>query len=412
MSKNEPTLAKDSVMVRGDASKLPTAEAIVVKGFDWEDKKNTVTDSNGKKHVDYSKILDAYYTSGFQSTNFGLCMGQMEEMIKARIELEPKSAEPGATPVYQSTEYDPSEDFNCGDFTRPKPPCTIFFSFTSNLISSGVRDTIRYLAKHNMVDVIITTAGGIEEDMIKCLAKTYLGDFKLDGKKLRKDGMNRIGNLIVPNDNYCLFEDWITPHMETMADMQEKGKKWTPSSMIHFLGEKLGELPNKAGEQSVWYWAWKNKIPVFSPALTDGSLGDMLYFFNYKRELHVEIVQDLKLLNDIAMKSSKSGMIICGGGLVKHHTCNANLMRNGADYAVYINTAAEYDGSDAGASPDEAISWGKIRITAKPAKLVAEVTLVLPLLVGKTFYEYEDKIAEFDEKLKALRAKLAAEKKD
>merc|ERR1712031_14233 len=113
---------------------------------------------------------------------------------------------------------------------------------------------------------------------------------------------------------------------------------------------------------------------------------------SYKRRLNLEIVQDLRLLNSI---STKSGMIICGGGLIKHHTCNANLMRNGADYAVYINTATEFDGSDSGASPDEAISWGKIRITAKPVKLVCEVTLVLPLIVGKTFYEAAKKFAEY-----------------
>jgi hypothetical protein len=53
-----------------------------------------------------------------------------------------------------------------------------------------------------MVDVVVTTAGGIEEDFIKCLAPTYIGDFKLDGVTLRRKGINRIGNLLVPNDNY------------------------------------------------------------------------------------------------------------------------------------------------------------------------------------------------------------------
>jgi deoxyhypusine synthase len=78
-------------------------------------------------------------------------------------------------------------------------------------------------------------------------------------------------------------------------------------------------------------------------------------------------------------------MIILGGGLVKHHTCNANLMRNGADFAVFVNTAQEFDGSDAGARPDEAISWGKVRIDAKPVKVYADATLVFPLLVAQTF---------------------------
>jgi deoxyhypusine synthase len=65
----------------------------------------------------------------------------------------------------------------------------------------------------------------------------------------------------------------------------------------------------------------------------------------------------------------KTGMIILGGGLPKHHICNANMMRNGADYAFFINTAQEFDGSDSGARPDEAVSWGKIRGSAKTVKV-------------------------------------------
>lgn len=48
--------------------------------------------------------------------------------------------------------------------------------------------------------------------------------------------------------------------------------------------------------------------------------------------------------------AARTGAVILGGGLIKHHICNANLMRNGADYAVYVNTANEWDGSDAGRS--------------------------------------------------------------
>ncbi len=58
-------------------------------------------------------------------------------------------------------------------------------------------------------------------------------------------------------------------------------------------------------------------------------------------------------------------MIILGGGVIKHHILNANLMRNGADFSVFINTAHEWDGSDSGAAPDEAISWGKAHLEAE-----------------------------------------------
>lgn len=61
------------------------------------------------------------------------------------------------------------------------------------------------------------------------------------------------------------------------------------------------------------------------------------------------------------------------------------LQRNGADFSVFLNTASEFDGSDSGARPDEAVSWGKIRKDASPVKIYAEATLILPLLVGQTF---------------------------
>ena len=112
----------------------------------------------------------------------------------------------------------------------------------------------------------------------------------------------------------------------------------------------------------------------------------MIYFNSWNNPgFIVDLVQDIKKLNDSALAAKRSGMIILGGGVIKHHICNANLMRNGADFSVFMNTAAEFDGSDSGAKPDEAISWGKISLEARPVKVYAECTLVLPILIGETF---------------------------
>jgi len=237
------------------------------------------------------------------------------------------------------------------------------------------------LVQNNMVQVMISTAGGIEEDIIKCLAPTHLGDFAMDGLGLRRKGINRIGNLLAPNDNYCLFEDWIAAIFDKMHDEQEKDSVvWTPSKMIHRFGKEIDN------PESVCYWAYKNNIPIFSPAITDGSIGDMLYFHSYKRPgFIVDLVGDIRAVNDQAIKARKTGVIVLGGGLVKHHCMNANLMRNGADFVVYVNTAQEFDGSDSGARPDEAVSWGKIRVDGHAVKVYAEATLVLPLIIAKTF---------------------------
>ncbi|KAL8737720.1 MAG: hypothetical protein Q9181_001405 [Wetmoreana brouardii] len=270
---------------------------------------------------------------------------------------------------------------------------TIFLGYTSNLVSSGLRETIRYLVEHKHVSAIVSTAGGVEEDLIKCLAPTYLDSFASRGSELREKGMNRIGNLVVPNNNYCAFEDWVMPILDHLFTEQEASRNtegeffWSPSTIINRLGKEINN------ETSICYWAYKNDIPVFCPALTDGSFGDMLFFHTFRtspRRLIIDNTYDIRAINSLAMNATRAGMIILGGGLVKHHIANACLARNGADGAVYINTAQEFDGSDAGARPDEAVSWGKIKADGDSVKVYAEATLVFPLIVAATFASLAD----------------------
>jgi deoxyhypusine synthase len=94
---------------------------------------------------------------------------------------------------------------------------------------------------------------------------------------------------------------------------------------------------------------------------------------------------DVKQINDIALRAPKTGLVMIGGGVIKHHICNAQIRRGGADFSVNINTAVEMDGSDGGAAPDEAVSWGKISDKAEPVKVWAEASLVFPILLGETF---------------------------
>ncbi|MCO5604762.1 hypothetical protein L7F22_058932 [Adiantum nelumboides] len=206
---------------------------------------------------------------------------------------------------------------------------------------------------NQMVDVLVTTAGGIEEDFIKCMAPSFLGDFSLPGADLRVRGLNHIGNLVVPNDNYGYFAKWILPILDQLlVDQNEQGVNWTPSKLIARLGKELND------PDSVYYWAYRGSVLI----LLKISKGWTMKLFMLTQE-----------------------RLILGGGLAKHHICNANMMRNGADFAVYINTAQEYDASDSGARPDEAISWGKIKPDAKPVKVHCDASIAFPLLVAQTF---------------------------
>ncbi|CAO0790663.1 unnamed protein product [Mucor circinelloides] len=348
----QPTGALDAVFV--ESVEMPEG-SVLIQGPDFN------------KKLSLSELLGSYKQIGYQGSSLGEAMEIIKEMRKWRLSDEAVLAD--EAPEYLDPEV------------RKKTKCKIFLGYTSNLVSSGLREIIRFLVQHKMVDVIVASAGGVEEDFIKCLAPTYLGEFALKGSDLRKKGLNRIGNLLVPNNNYCKFEDWVIPIFDKMLEEQkEQGITWTPSTMIERLGNEIND------ESSIYYWTSKNKIPVFCPAITDGSLGDMIYFHSYKNPgLIVDIAADIRAMNNQAVFAKKTGMIILGGGVIKHHICNANLMRNGADYAVYINTGQEFDGSDAGARPDEAVSWGKIRADSKSCKIYADATLVFPLIVAETF---------------------------
>lgn len=87
----------------------------------------------------------------------------------------------------------------------------------------------------------MTTGGGIEEDLIKCLAPHLMGSFHLDGRDLRRRGLNRIGNLIVPNDNYCKFEDWVMPILNGLVKEQScnNSSPLTPRFLAVFLFGKF-----------------------------------------------------------------------------------------------------------------------------------------------------------------------------
>lgn len=211
-------------------------------------------DFNSSNDID--SILKSYLSTGFQATNLALAIDQVHRMRRWR--LSDSDWKEGDDPALQPR--------NVRDRTRAR----LFLAYTSNQISCGQREVIRFLVQHRMVDVIVTTAGAIEEDLIKCFQPTYMGDFRLSGKELRKKGINRIGNLLVPNRNYCEFEDWVSPIIHQLHDEQDadavrwalevanrkpEDKEfperlvWTPSKIIRRLGTEINN------PESVLYWA-------------------------------------------------------------------------------------------------------------------------------------------------------------
>lgn len=252
---------------------------------------------------------------------------------------------------------------------------TIYFTFTANMVASGLRGLFAGLCKKKYPNVIITTAGAIEHDFIRAHACYELGDFNMDDTELHKKEINRIGNILAPTKNYVLFEQKILPIFEKLY--REKNKIISPSELAYEMGASLKD------QNSFLYWCVKNNIPIFCPGISDGAIGLQAYFYKQKRkDFGIDVTKDMNKLASLTLNAEKTGGLILGGGISKHHAIGVNILRGGFNYAVYLTTAQPWDGSLSGARSSEAVSWGKIAEKANHVTVNGEVTLVFPLLVA------------------------------
>jgi len=253
--------------------------------------------------------------------------------------------------------------------------CTRFISFVGALMSTGNRGIVRDMIKNKMFDCIITTCGALDHDIAKSFSSYYEGDFRLDDQFLLKKDIHRLGNILIPNKNYGpLIENKVQPILQKLYDNSKSSRELAPSEIIRYIGSHLNE-------SSFLYWAFKNDIPVFVPGIVDGAVGNQIWLFNQShKDFKIDILKDQTKLSEIIFDAKKTGAFMMGGGLSKHHTLWWNQYRGGLDYAVYITTASEWDGSLSGAPVAEAISWGKVTTQAKQITIHADVSTVLPFI--------------------------------
>jgi deoxyhypusine synthase len=258
------------------------------------------------------------------------------------------------------------------------PNCLKFLSFTGNLVATGTRGVLKELVKRKLVDVVITTCGTLDHDMARCWRNYYRGSFVMNDSKLHAEGMNRLGNVLVPNDSYgTIIEEKV---QALLQELWKEGKREVSGSQL------VREIGNRCcNETSILYWAAKNDIPVFVPGITDGAVGYQTWLFSQDHDFKLNLLKDSGQLNNLVFDAKKSGALIVGGGISKHHTIWWNQFKDGLDYVVYISTADEWDGSLSGARPREAVSWGKISEKARRIMVEGDASVILPVMAGSLF---------------------------
>ena len=250
----------------------------------------------------------------------------------------------------------------------------IFLTFTSNMVTSGLRGFFAQLIKLGIPDVIVTTVGGLEEDIMKAHGEDFMvGDFHSDDIELHEKGINRVGNLYIPNESYIKFEDLMKP---MLTEVYKKKKRITTSELLKEFGSQLND------ENSILYQAHKNNVPIFCPAITDGSMGFQLYMFQQDNpDFIVDVVKDFSNILYSVSQDDKKGIISLGGSISKHHAILAGVLNGGMDYAIYMTTARYSSGSMSGATTNEAKSWGKVKDDSDVVTVVGDVTINFPLMM-------------------------------
>jgi len=260
--------------------------------------------------------------------------------------------------------------------------CIRFLSFPACICSTGTRGVIKELLKRKLFDVVITTAGTLDHDLARVWRDYYHGSFMANDKELHNEGINRLGNIFIPNECYGrILEEKMQPILEKLYKTK---KKWSTKELVWEFGKHLEN--EKKGKDSIIYWAWKNKIPMYIPGITDGAFGSQIWmYYQEHRDFTIDLLKDEQELSDIIFDAEKSGAFIIGGGISKHHTIWWNQFKGGLDHAVYITTAVEYDGSLSGAQTREAISWGKVKEKADNVTIEGDATVLMPLMIGALF---------------------------
>ncbi|MDA3837338.1 MAG: deoxyhypusine synthase family protein [Nanoarchaeota archaeon] len=264
-----------------------------------------------------------------------------------------------------------------------KDNAKVFLTFTSNMVTSGLRGFFAQLVKVGIPNFLVTTAGAIEEDIMKASGEKFdVGSFDNDDVELHEKGINRVGNLMIDTEGYMAFEDWILGALEKCY---AKKKRWSVSELLREFGLMLND------EDSILYQAAKKGVPIFCPAITDAGIGFHLYLFQQKhKDFIVDVVEDFGNILLGTSYDDKKAVIALGGSISKHHAILATLLNGGAEYAVYMTTAHRSSGSMSGATTQEAKSWGKVKDESDIATVIGDVTIMFPLAMSAALEELQE----------------------
>ena len=255
------------------------------------------------------------------------------------------------------------------------PSYTNFLTIAGPMVPAGFRQLFVDLIDRGFLDAIVTSGANLTHDLIESLGlHHYQGSFQVDDRKLIKQGYSRIADIFVKETSFETLDKTVRRMLGKIPIEQRRNISY--SDLLFKLGTMIKD------RNSILRKAADKKVKVFSPGLLDSIFGFSLWSFAQTEVLQLNPVSDVTNMVNMAMTSENIGVLILGGGVPKHHTLLASVLREGVDRAVQITADHPEPGGLSGAPLAESISWHKIRKGGKFVDVYSDATIALPLIIG------------------------------
>jgi deoxyhypusine synthase len=315
----------------------------------------------------------------------------------ARPPVEPMRLRPGMSVVDLVDVYRRAGAFNggrlaegCDLFGRMiDSGATIALTVTGAMAPAGMGGAIQAMIEAGFVDLVIATGANLYHDLHFALKLPVVqGHFNVDDRELFRAGIERIYDVFITEDSLLDTDAFVR---EALEDPPEnlRGRISTPR-LHHYLGHLA--LQNAPLPQRSWVCtAAKYDVPIFTSSPGDSSIGmnvAAMKLFGGP----VTIDPDLDVLESTAIvyDAKINGVVILGGGSPKNFYLQTqptlwqilDLNRGGHEYVLQISTDSPQWGGLSGATPSEAISWGKVQADLEKNHVViySDSTIAAPIV--------------------------------
>jgi deoxyhypusine synthase len=315
----------------------------------------------------------------------------------------------------------------------PENDTTIGLTIAGAMTPAGLGGCVIEMMDRGLVDFIISTGANLYHDLHYALNFTlHRGSPFVNDVELYEDGVIRIYDVLFPatvlleTDSY--IRDFIVRSgLDTAI---------TTSEFHYRLGLDLLEKNPACVDYSVVAAAARAGVPLYTSSPGDSSIGMNIAYHELMNggTLMIDPNKDVNEVCAIVMAGTKNGCVILGGGSPKNFYLQAQptlwevygIPKGGNDYFIQITTDSVVWGGLSGATPAEAVSWGKINPGVLPDTVVAycDSTIAFPLFceyaVGspngrrprkELVHKRDELVATLTREAKAARAKRAAEAK-